>query len=122
MKILVDMNLAPAWVRFLAANGFEAVHWSGIGPGDAADGALMEWAVEYGHVILTADLDFGAILAATRHRLPSVIQLRSDLLTHEAVGEAVLTAIRQCRDELREGALLSIDLGRSRLRILPILT
>ena len=120
MKILVDMNLAPAWVGFLEARGFEAVHWSSIGLGDATDSTLMEWASERGHLILTADLDFGAILAATQLRLPSVIQLRSDLPTHEVVGDAVVTAIQQCREELFDGALLSIDVGRSRLRILPI--
>jgi predicted nuclease of predicted toxin-antitoxin system len=25
MKLLLDMNLSPAWVRFLEENGFEAV-------------------------------------------------------------------------------------------------
>jgi len=28
MKLLLDMNLSPTWVRFLEENGFEAVHWS----------------------------------------------------------------------------------------------
>ncbi len=31
MKLLLDMNLSPAWVRFLEENGFEAVHWSTVG-------------------------------------------------------------------------------------------
>jgi len=26
MKVLVDMNLSPGWVSFLAEGGFEAVH------------------------------------------------------------------------------------------------
>jgi len=26
MKLLLDMNLSPAWVRFLEENGLEAVH------------------------------------------------------------------------------------------------
>jgi predicted nuclease of predicted toxin-antitoxin system len=28
MKILLDMNLSPRWVRFLEQQGFEAAHWS----------------------------------------------------------------------------------------------
>jgi predicted nuclease of predicted toxin-antitoxin system len=31
MKILIDMNLSPLWVRFLVTDGIEAVHWSAIG-------------------------------------------------------------------------------------------
>ena len=30
MKIIIDMNLPPSWVEFLAEKGFEAVHWSKI--------------------------------------------------------------------------------------------
>jgi len=28
MKILLDMNLPPAWVNFLENQGFQAIHWS----------------------------------------------------------------------------------------------
>jgi predicted nuclease of predicted toxin-antitoxin system len=35
MKVLVDMNLSPNWVRFLAEAGFEAVHWSKVGSTNA---------------------------------------------------------------------------------------
>lgn len=120
MKILVDMNLSPRWVDFLASAGFEAVHWSKIGAEDASDGELMRWAADHDHIVLTSDLDFGAILAATQERQPSVLQLRSDLLTPEFVGRAVLSAIDQSGRDLAEGALVSIDPIRARLRILPL--
>jgi predicted nuclease of predicted toxin-antitoxin system len=120
MKLLVDMNLSPSWVRFLTDRGFEAVHWSEVGPGDASDAELLRWAAERGHVVLTSDLDFGAILAATQERQPSVVQIRSDLLTPKAIGVAVLTAIQQAHQEILDGALLSIDAARSRVRILPL--
>src|SRR6266508_1725015 len=70
MKVLVDMNLSPGWVNFLAEAGFEAVHWSDVGAGSAPDSELMQWAAERGFVVLTADLDFGAILATTQGRRP----------------------------------------------------
>jgi predicted nuclease of predicted toxin-antitoxin system len=120
MKLLVDMNLSPRWVDFLVAAGFEAVHWSTIGAGNAHDSDVMRWAVERGHVVLTSDLDFGAILAATGDRKPSVLQLRSDILTPDSIGSAVLAAIRQTREELSNGALVSIDAVRARLRVLPL--
>lgn len=120
MKILVDMNLSPGWVAFLAEAGFEAVHWSKIGSGDATDSELMAWAATNRHVVLTADLDFGAILASTKGTGPSVVQVRSDILTPRAIGCAVVLALRQASQELTEGALVSVDATRARLRILPL--
>ncbi len=120
MKFLVDMNVSPTWVGFLIEAGFEAIHWSQIGPGDAPDSEVMQWATEHGHVVLTSDLDFGAILAATRELRPSVVQLRGDVLTPDAIGLRVLTAIQQTQQELTEGALVSVDTARTRLRVLPL--
>jgi predicted nuclease of predicted toxin-antitoxin system len=120
MKFLVDMNVSPTWVGFLVEAGFEAVHWSQIGPGDARDSEVMQWAAEHGHVLLTSDLDFGAMLAATRERRPSVVQLRSDVLAPEVIGRRILAAIRQTHEELTEGALVSIDAARTRFRLLPL--
>jgi len=120
MKILVDMNLSPSWVEFFVGSGLEAVHWSKIGAGDAHDSDVMQWAVQHSHVVLTSDLGFGAILAATRDQGPSVLQLRSDILTPDTMGSAVLAAIRQTREELSRGALVSVDIARARLRVLPL--
>jgi predicted nuclease of predicted toxin-antitoxin system len=120
MKFLVDMNLSPLWVAFLGNAGFEAVHWSDVGAGDASDVQVLHWAAESHHVILTADLDFGAVLAAVGSKQPSVIQLRSDSLNPALIGPMVLTAVRQSREELLGGALISIDVARARVRILPL--
>ncbi len=65
MRFIIDMNLSPRWVDVLNGAGFTAVHWSSVGAGDAADSAIMASAVARGGVVLTHDLDFGAILAAT---------------------------------------------------------
>ena len=76
MKILLDMNLSPEWVSFLEQAGFACVHWSTVGDPRAPDWELLAWARERGYVLFTHDLDFGALLAATRDRGPSVIQVR----------------------------------------------
>jgi predicted nuclease of predicted toxin-antitoxin system len=120
MRFVVDMNLSPAWVAFLRQAGFEAVHWSEVGRSDASDRELMLWADENGHIVITSDLDFSAILAATQRRRPSVLQIRSDVLTPQAIGGMVLHAIEQTREELAAGALISIEPQRARLRILPL--
>ena len=107
MKILIDMNLPPSWVAFLAEKEFEAVHWSEIGK-------------KHDHVVFTHDLDFGALLAATRGEGPSVIQIRTQDTFPESCGEIITKALNQFENELEKGALLSVDLHKARVRILPL--
>jgi predicted nuclease of predicted toxin-antitoxin system len=71
-------------------------------------------------VVLTHDLDFSAILAATKGKKPSVIQLRARNISPESVGMSVVTALRHTSDELQAGALLTIDIDRTRIRVLPL--
>ena len=60
MKLLVDMNLSPRWIHFLAASQIEAMHWSTVGPVKATDTEIMTYARDHGFVVLTHDLDFSA--------------------------------------------------------------
>jgi predicted nuclease of predicted toxin-antitoxin system len=48
MKLLLDMNLSPTWVKFLEENGFETVHWSAAGAPIASDAVIMAWARDRG--------------------------------------------------------------------------
>jgi predicted nuclease of predicted toxin-antitoxin system len=120
VNFLVDMNLSPRWADYLEKSGFPAVHWSDCGSPNAPDRELMHWAGQRGHIVLTADLDFPAILAATESRQPSVIVLRGDDLTPAALGSALLAAIRQMEPELSSGAIVSVDTLRALLRVLPL--
>ena len=70
MKLLVDMNLSPRWVQLLRDAGWEAAHWSTVGKPNATDSEITAYAAANNYVILTSDLDFGAILASTRELLP----------------------------------------------------
>jgi predicted nuclease of predicted toxin-antitoxin system len=121
MKLLLDMNLSPRWVELLNKAGFEAVHWSTIGPGSAPDVEIMTFARQQGYVLLTHDLDFGAILAATRGQKPSVVQLRSENLGIEIIGRSVIDALHEVAADLDDGALVTIDPGRTRVRVLPLI-
>lgn len=122
MKLLVDMNLSPKWAGFLTSAGFDVVHWSVLGAANAPDKEIMSHAREGGYVVLTSDLDFGTILAVTHGEKPSVVQLRSDNLSHENIGKQVIDALRQLTNELEGGALVTVDTERTRLRILPLRT
>jgi len=120
MKILIDMNLSPLWVEFLAESGYDAVHWSSVGAPTAADAQILEHAATHGFAIFTHDLDFGALLAAAKASRPSVIQVRTQDVLPAAIGDVVLTALTSCRPYLEAGALVTVDQSRSRIRILPI--
>ncbi len=121
MKLLVDMNLSPRWIDMLANAGIEAIHWSELGMANAPDSEIMAFAKAKGYVVLTHDLDFSAILATTHGDKPSVVQIRSEDLSPDVIGRSVIDAVRQMATALEEGALLTIDPNRTRLRVLPLL-
>lgn len=120
MRLLVDMNLSPRWVGVLNEGGIEATHWSTLGAHNATDLEIMAYAAKHDYVVLTHDLDFGAILAATQGAGPSVVQVRAELPNSDAVGLQVVGAVKQMASELQAGALLTIDTNRKRLRLLPL--
>jgi len=120
MKILIDMNLSPRWGLSLREAGVDARHWSEIGPAKAPDTEIFAYAAENDFVILTHDLDFGAILAAGRGEKPSVIQLRGLDLRPEVAAPVVIAALNQTAQELQAGALVTLDARKTRLRILPL--
>lgn len=120
MKLLLDMNLSPDWVRFLATANIEAVHWSDIGNCRASDAKILEWARVNRHVVFTHDLDFSALLAATRGVGPSVIQVRTADTLPDAIGHDVVRVLRMRAEAIEQGAIVSIDKLGSRVRVLPI--
>ena len=120
MKLLLDMNLSPMWVGFLEEQGFEAVHWSTVGMLTATDAVIMGWARDHDFVVITHDLDFSALLAATEAVGPSVVQVRTQDVLPDALGAAVARALRDHRGALDEGAIISIDEVAARVRVLPI--
>jgi predicted nuclease of predicted toxin-antitoxin system len=120
VKLLVDMNLSPSWVDRLARHGFEAVHWSTIGAATAPDSEILTWANEHRFVVITNDLDFSAILAASARATPSVVQIRTQDLLSDEVVSTVVHAIEAHRDHIERGALLSIDEAATRVRMLPL--
>lgn len=120
MKLLVDMNLSPSWVARLAERSLEAVHWSTIGAATAPDEELLTWAGEHGFTVVTNDLDFSAILAATAQPSPSVVQVRIQDVSSDAAVAAVAATLQAFRSEIEDGALLSVDESGTRVRMLPL--
>lgn len=120
MKLILDENLPPSWCDFLAPFGIQATHWRDLGNIGDPDETLFDYACEHDAVIVSQDLDFTRMLALRGTHLPSVIQLRVHCPTPEIIGQALLSVLENHRDQLREGCLITLDLKRHRLRLLPL--
>lgn len=120
MKLLLDMNLSPKLASMLQDEGHEAVHWSTVGDPRASDQELLLWSIENGHIILTHDLDFGAILATSKAQYPSVLQVRTQNASPGNIFPLLRFVLKEYESYLVDGALVTIDEEKHRLRILPI--
>jgi predicted nuclease of predicted toxin-antitoxin system len=120
MKLLLDMNLSPAWVPVLGAAGWDATHWSIVGESTAPDAQIMSWAKDSGYCVVTNDLDFSAILAATHADGPSVVQIRGQDLSPSILAPILIDVLRTHADTLAAGAIMTIDLRAARVRTLPL--
>ena len=114
------MNLSPEWAPMLRAEGWEAVHDLPVGDPRATDREIMDWAAANQYVVFTHDLDFGTMLALSHEAGPSVLQVRAENILPDHLGAAVVVALGQHEEDLSSGALVVVDEGRSRVRVLPI--
>ena len=120
MKILLDMNLPPKLADLLMIKGIETAHWFNIGAPDAKDIEIMEYARNNNFIVMTCDLDFSAILSATRGLKPSVIQIRTQGFNAEQIVGIIYSVLQQNTKELEKGAILTMDTKKARVRLLPL--
>jgi predicted nuclease of predicted toxin-antitoxin system len=120
LKLLFDMNLPPRFAEHLCSKGYEAKHWSSLGNSDASDFAIMQYAKSNNYTVVSLDLDFSAILAATQCDKPSVIQVRPGESSLDVVLRLVENIVDNYKTELLAGAIITIDTERSRIRLLPL--
>ena len=120
MKFLVDENMSRKWVQELKVHGHQAVHWLEVGKKSAPDNEILLYAKSTKAVVLTCDLDFGDILAATGDKTPSVLQLRPRKMRPEILMPQVIEAITKYNWLFKSGVLLTIDSKKTRARALPL--
>lgn len=114
------MNLSPDWVAYFENGGIEAIHWSSVGLPTAKDSEIIDHALRNNLIVLTHDLDFGAILALTNSEGPSVIQIRSQNIIPSRLADTVIQTIQRNNEHLIRGALIVIDEFKERVRVLPL--
>lgn len=103
------------------AAGHDAIHVGDVGLLSAPDPQILQAADEQSRVLLTADSDFGALLALGSLATPSVVLLRSaDHLSPAQQAELLIANLPAIAVDLEEGAIASLTRDRIRIRNLPL--
>ena len=77
MRFLVDNALSPVLATLLSQAGHDALHGRTIELQRADDIVIFDKAAADDRIVVSADTDFGALLAARRVKKPSVINTTS---------------------------------------------
>ncbi len=120
MRFLADMGNSPHTISFLHDLGYDALHLHSLGLHRLADAAILEKARAEGRVLLTHDLDFGELIAASGARLPSIVVFRLRNMRPDRVNRYLGSIIVQHEEALNRGAVITVAEGQVRVRLLPI--
>ena len=123
MRFLVDNALSPALATLLLRAGHDALHVRTIELQRAEDIVIFDKAAADDRIVVSADTDFGALLAARNVQKPSVIQFRGPgSRKPEPLSRAILLNLSQLADALEHGSIVTFEPSRVRVRSLPINT
>ena len=120
MKFLIDNALSPALAADLRRSGHDAIHVRELGLASAADSLIFERAAAEDRVIVSADADFGTLLALRRSSKPSVVLFRLENGRTPADQVQLLkAALPSLSASLEQGCIAVIENRRVRVRYLP---
>jgi predicted nuclease of predicted toxin-antitoxin system len=120
MKLLLDQGTPRSVATILRRAGFDAVHTGETGLAEAEDSEIIRRAALEDRVVVTLDADFHAQLALTQSQKPSVIRIRIEGLRAEEFSTLLQNVLTQCADDLKTGAMVSVNDFQIRVRRLPI--
>ncbi len=121
MRFLIDNALSPALAVLLTDAGHDAVHVRSLGLQHAQDIDIFDRSAADDRVLVSADTDFGTLLATRSARKPSVIQFRgSGSRKPDVLAHTLLANLSQFSEALERGGIVTLEPSRIRIRALPI--
>jgi predicted nuclease of predicted toxin-antitoxin system len=120
VKFLIDECLPARLAQLLRAAGHDCSHVYELGLGGQPDEHIMARADHDDRILISADTDFGELLANAPVLAPSVILLRRADKRAQPLASVILANLGQATDDLDAGALVVITDTRIRVRRLPV--